>query len=126
MPRALSDEATIQWYPGHMARAMRRLAEDMQAIDIVIEVADARTPRAGTHPALALLAGQRPRILVLTREQLADPRATAAWLDAYRAEGRTTLRAIAAALNERGVRTARGGEWHDSTVRNLLTRAAGA
>jgi ribosome biogenesis GTPase A len=37
------------------------------------------------------LAGQRPRILVLTREQLADPKATAAWLDAYRAEGRTTL-----------------------------------
>ena len=39
------------------------------------------------------------------------------------AEGATTLRAIAAALNERGVRTARGGEWHDSTVRNLLARA---
>lgn len=37
--------------------------------------------------------------------------------------GATTLRAIAAALNERGVRTARGGEWHDSTVRNLLARA---
>jgi len=39
------------------------------------------------------------------------------------AEGAVTLRAIAAALNERGVRTARGGEWHDSTVRNLLARA---
>jgi DNA invertase Pin-like site-specific DNA recombinase len=38
------------------------------------------------------------------------------------AEGATTLRAIAAALNERGVRTARGGDWHDSTVRNLLAR----
>ena len=38
------------------------------------------------------------------------------------AEGRTTLRAIAKALNERGVRTVRGGEWHDSTVRNLLVR----
>jgi DNA invertase Pin-like site-specific DNA recombinase len=39
------------------------------------------------------------------------------------AEGATTLRAIAAALNARGVRTARGGDWHDSTVRNLLARA---
>jgi DNA invertase Pin-like site-specific DNA recombinase len=38
------------------------------------------------------------------------------------AEGATTLRAIAASLNERAVRTARGGEWHDSTVRNLLSR----
>ena len=43
---------------------------------------------------------------------------------AIQTEGATTLRAIAAALNERGVRTARGGEWHDSTVRNLLARAA--
>jgi hypothetical protein len=40
------------------------------------------------------------------------------------AEGRTTLRTIAAALNERGVRTARGGDWHGSTVRNLLALAA--
>jgi DNA invertase Pin-like site-specific DNA recombinase len=38
-------------------------------------------------------------------------------------EGATTLRTIAAALNERGVRTARGGAWHDSTVRNPLGRA---
>lgn len=41
---------------------------------------------------------------------------------AIQAEGATTLRAIAVALNERGVRTARGGEWHNSTVRNLLAR----
>jgi Recombinase len=40
------------------------------------------------------------------------------------AVGVTTFRAIAAALNDRGVRTARGGAWHDSTVRNLLARAA--
>ena len=39
------------------------------------------------------------------------------------AAGATTFRAIAAALNDRGVRTARGGTWHDSTVRNLLARA---
>jgi hypothetical protein len=39
------------------------------------------------------------------------------------AAGTTTTRAIAAALNARGIRTARGGEWHDSTVRNLLARA---
>ena len=40
------------------------------------------------------------------------------------AAGATTFRALAAALNDRGVRTARGGAWHDSTVRNLLARAA--
>jgi ribosome biogenesis GTPase A len=91
MPRAIADEATIQWYPGHMAKAMRRLGEDIGAIDVVIEVADARTPLTGTNPALARLAGKRPRILVLTRAQLADPTQTRAWLAYYAAEGRTAL-----------------------------------
>ena len=91
MTRALAEEATIQWYPGHMARAMRRLADDIRAIDVVVEVADARVPQAGTNPALARLAGNRPRLLVLTREQLANPVLTAAWLARYRIAGRDAL-----------------------------------
>ncbi len=91
MTRALAEEATIQWYPGHMARAMRRLAEDMRAIDIVIEVADARAPLAGTNPGLALLAGKRARVLVLTRAQLAAPGRTAGWLAYFRLRGREAL-----------------------------------
>jgi ribosome biogenesis GTPase A len=91
MPRALADEATIQWYPGHMARAMRRIAEDMRAIAIVIEVVDARVPAAGANPVLATLAANRPRLLVLSRAQLAAPAATAAWLAAFAASGRTAL-----------------------------------
>jgi len=85
------NEATIQWYPGHMARAMRRLEEDMHAIDVVIEVADARTPLSGTNPALARLAGNRPRLLVLTREQLADPHATRVWLAYLNETGRPSI-----------------------------------
>ncbi len=88
LTRAVSEEATIQWYPGHMAKAMRRLGEDMRAIDIVIEVADARVPQAGTNSNLGKLLGQRPRILVLTREHLAAPADTAAWLAYFRAGGR--------------------------------------
>jgi ribosome biogenesis GTPase A len=91
MPRALAEEATIQWYPGHMARAMRRLAEDMRAIDIVVEVTDARVPLSGTNPALGELAGHRPRLLVLSRAQLAEDRVTEAWLAYYRKRGRTAI-----------------------------------
>lgn len=91
MSRAVADEATIQWYPGHMAKAMRRLSEDMHAIDLVVEVADARVPQAGTNPALAKLVGARPRLLVLSREHLADPVATAAWLTALAARGRSAI-----------------------------------
>ncbi len=91
MTRAVADEATIQWYPGHMVRAMRRIAEDLRAIDVVIEVADARVPRSGTNPVLARLAGSRPHVLVLSREQLADADETAAWLAYYREAGRTAF-----------------------------------
>ena len=91
MTRAVSEEATIQWYPGHMAKAMRRLAEDLRAIDIVIEVADARVPQAGTNANLTRMLGRRPRLLVLSRGQLADADETAAWLAYLRAEGRTAL-----------------------------------
>ena len=91
MSEALSTEATIQWYPGHMARAIRRLAEDIRAIDVVVEVTDARVPLSGTNPALAKLAGNRPRLLVLSRAQLADPFATAAWLAYFAQHARPAI-----------------------------------
>jgi ribosome biogenesis GTPase A len=122
MPRALSSEATIQWYPGHMARAMRRLEEDMRAIDVVVEVADARVPHSGTNPALARLAAQRPRLLVLSREQLADPAVTARWLEWYGAQGR---RAVALDAKDRGD-AARLREELEALARERPRRAARA
>lgn len=74
-------EQVVQWYPGHMAAAMRRIADYLKLIDIVIEVVDARVPRSGANPYLDALAGKRPRLLVLNREDLADPAQTARWLD---------------------------------------------
>ncbi|MBC5799531.1 MAG: ribosome biogenesis GTPase YlqF [Candidatus Eremiobacteraeota bacterium] len=90
MSRALStpqrDAAqAIGWYPGHMAAAMRRLADDMRVIDAVLEIADARVPLTGTNPALARVAGSRPHLLVLSRAQLADQALTKAWLAFYAA-----------------------------------------
>jgi ribosome biogenesis GTPase A len=74
-------QPAIQWYPGHMARAMRRLADDVRLAHIVIEVVDARVPQSGRNPALGAIAGGRPRVVVFTREDRADPHATAAWLE---------------------------------------------
>lgn len=91
MSRAISDEATIQWYPGHMAKAMRRLSEDMHLIDVVVEVADARVPEAGTNPVLAKIIGNRPRLLVLSREHVADPALTAEWLADFGSRGRVAI-----------------------------------
>lgn len=36
----------IQWYPGHMAKARRQLTESLKLIDVVVEIVDARAPRA--------------------------------------------------------------------------------
>jgi ribosome biogenesis GTPase A len=77
-------EQTVQWYPGHMARAVRRLTEDLRLIDVVIEVVDARVPQAGRNPRLAQLAARHIRLLVLSRSDLASSDATARCLEYLR------------------------------------------
>ncbi|HTJ25886.1 MAG TPA: ribosome biogenesis GTPase YlqF [Candidatus Limnocylindria bacterium] len=84
-------EAQIQWYPGHMARAMRKLGERLRIVDIVIEVVDARLPLSSANPALDEVAGKKPRIVVLAQEDLADPHVTREWLAWYAAAGRTAV-----------------------------------
>ena len=79
--------AAIQWYPGHMARAMRRLGDDLRVVDVVIEVIDARVPTSGANPALDRIAAHKARLRVLTREDLADPEETERWLGRFRRHG---------------------------------------
>ncbi|HEV3156461.1 MAG TPA: ribosome biogenesis GTPase YlqF [Candidatus Baltobacteraceae bacterium] len=81
----------IQWYPGHMAKAMRRLAEDLRIANLVIEVVDARVPQSGTNPHLRTLLGKRPCIRVLAREDLADPHATRSWLARFAQESLSAI-----------------------------------
>jgi ribosome biogenesis GTPase A len=76
-------EQVVQWYPGHMAAAMRRIDDYLKLIDIVIEVVDARVPLSGANPLLATLTGRRPRLLVLNREDLAEPKETARWVSHF-------------------------------------------
>jgi len=70
----------LQWYPGHMTKARRELAELMPSQDVVIEVLDARLPAASTNPVVAELRGDTPCIKVLAKADLADPEVTRAWL----------------------------------------------
>ncbi|XXY46766.1 ribosome biogenesis GTPase YlqF [Sorangium sp. So ce269] len=77
---------SIQWYPGHMTKARRVLAESMPSQDVIIEVLDARMPRASENPVVAELRGQKPCIKVLNKSDLADPAVTKAWLRHLEAE----------------------------------------
>ncbi len=80
-------ERAVQWYPGHMVRAMRRMGEYLKLIDVVVEVVDARVPRSGRNPMLDTIIGTRKRLLILNREDLADPAVTSAWLEHFAATG---------------------------------------
>ncbi|MHB8146814.1 MAG: ribosome biogenesis GTPase YlqF [Vulcanimicrobiaceae bacterium] len=84
-------DKVVQWYPGHMVRAMRKIGEYLKLIDIVIEVIDARVPISGANPMLDTLAKQRERIVILNRDDLADAPTTKRWLAHFAALGREAL-----------------------------------
>ena len=75
----------IQWFPGHMTSARKKAAETMAQIDVVIEVVDARLPKASSNPLIHELRThrQRPCLKLLNKADLADPEVTRAWLDFY-------------------------------------------
>ena len=74
----------LSWFPGHMAKAVGEIRQSMKLIDVVIEILDARAPRATANPYLDEALGLKPRVVVLNKADLADARATQAWLDALR------------------------------------------
>ncbi|MEO6913984.1 MAG: ribosome biogenesis GTPase YlqF [Candidatus Baltobacteraceae bacterium] len=84
-------EQIIQWYPGHMVAAMRKIEEHMKLIDVVIEVVDARVPHSGVNPMLDTIIGRRKRMIVLNREDLADPLETVKWLGYYQKQSRRAI-----------------------------------
>lgn len=81
---------SIQWYPGHMTKARRNIAEAMPAQDVVIEVLDARMPRASENPVVAELRGTKPCVKVLSKSDLADPEITQLWLRYFERVGAGT------------------------------------
>ncbi|WP_240375288.1 ribosome biogenesis GTPase YlqF [Bacillus piscicola] len=78
---------SIQWYPGHMEKAKREVTEQLKRVDMVIELADARVPNSSRNPMLDSIMKDKPRLLVLTKSDMADPTVTASWLEAYKQDG---------------------------------------
>ncbi len=77
----------INWYPGHMAKAKRELAEQLKKVDVVVEVLDARIPHSSRNPDLDKMCAHKKRLMVLGKSDLADPALTAAWVEHYRRKG---------------------------------------
>ena len=76
--------APIQWYPGHMAKARREMTEAVKLIDVVVELVDARIPLASRNPVLNEIIGNKPRIIVLNKSDLADKPSTKKWIDFFK------------------------------------------
>ena len=85
------EKLNIQWFPGHMTKAQRMIEEHMKQVDAVCEILDARIPMASRNPDIDRLAGDKPRIVVLNRTDLADPKATARWRAVFQRQGMTVL-----------------------------------
>ena len=82
----------INWFPGHMHKARKEIAQLMDEVDIVIEVLDARLPRSSENPLVTSLRRGKPVLKILNKSDLADPDKTKAWLQAFNAqEGITAI-----------------------------------
>ena len=91
--------AMIQWFPGHMHLTQKAIAERVKAIDVVIELLDARLPGSSANPMLATLTHGKPALKVLNKQDLADPARTALWLAHYNALPGTRAIALDASVS---------------------------
>ncbi|WP_017753707.1 ribosome biogenesis GTPase YlqF [Calidifontibacillus oryziterrae] len=78
---------TIQWYPGHMAKAKRQVIEKLKLIDVVIELLDARIPYSSRNPMIDEIVTNKPRLVLLNKADLADPKKTDAWISYFEEKG---------------------------------------
>lgn len=83
--------AIIQWFPGHMAKALRQVKENLKSVDIVLELVDARLPESSRNPQLAEVLQDKPSIIVLTKMDLADPAETKRWINYYESMGQPAI-----------------------------------
>ena len=83
--------ATIQWFPGHMSKARRQVQESIKFVDFVTILVDARLPLSSQNPMLTKIVGDKPKLLILNKADLADPTLTKEWQAYFESQGIKTL-----------------------------------
>ena len=81
------ENMNIQWYPGHMTKTRRQMEADLKLVDAVCEIVDARIPISSRNPDIDNICGNKPRLVILNRLDLADPDATNRWANYFRKKG---------------------------------------
>lgn len=102
----------IQWYPGHMTKTRRQMAENLKLVDAVCEIIDARIPYSSRNPDIDDMFSSKPRLVLLNKADQADSNITRRWKDYFRAQGMAVL--------ETDCKTRKGINDFAPTLRELL------
>ncbi|MBO0959133.1 ribosome biogenesis GTPase YlqF [Neobacillus sp. MM2021_6] len=78
---------TIQWFPGHMAKARREVTEKLKLVDIIFELVDARIPYSSRNPMIDEIIQHKPRLVLLNKADMADPSVTKEWISYFADKG---------------------------------------
>lgn len=81
----------INWYPGHMKKTRELIQENLKAVDLVIEIIDSRIPLSSRNPIIDELVGNKRRIIVLGKSDLADEKASAIWREHFEKQGNRAI-----------------------------------
>jgi len=86
-----NDMKTIQWFPGHMAKTRKLISANLKLVDAVAEIVDARIPLSSRNPEIDRIAGNKPRIVILNKSDLADEKATQKWVSYFNNKNITAI-----------------------------------
>lgn len=82
---------TIQWFPGHMAKARRQVTEKLKLVDIIFELVDARIPQSSRNPMIDEIIQHKPRLVLLNKADMADKEITKEWVRSFDKQGIKSL-----------------------------------
>ena len=108
----MREEINIQWFPGHMTKAKRMIADNLKFVDAAVEIIDLRIPCSSRNPDMDEMAGGKPRLIILNRTDQADPEITKKWVKHFRSQGWSTL--------ETDCKTGKGVNAFPQAVRTML------
>lgn len=76
-------KTNINWYPGHMSKTLKQIEEDLKFVDIVIEILDARIPKSSQNPQIKKILGDKKKIVILNKSDLADNKENKKWINSF-------------------------------------------
>ena len=93
--------AVISWFPGHMAKTRRQIAEDLKLVDIVVEILDARIPISSQNPDIKQITQNKKKIIVLNKYDLADEKENQKWVEYFNKKDQKAI--LVDALTGKGI-----------------------